>query len=156
MRCIYCDYRLDYLVTNSCPECGRPFDPGNPETFQAGSYDRRGAKRALLLAITLWAAALIVGMILFANGVAEVPFLTGGVPSLLALGALFLYFVAAVSVGVAAIKIDYQVNAAGIILILVGVSFCLGFGLPIVAAVLLADLEERSKSQAQKRVESEQ
>ncbi|QDU32005.1 hypothetical protein KS4_00330 [Poriferisphaera corsica] len=32
-NCITCDYNLAYLTTTSCPECGRPFDPSDPQTY---------------------------------------------------------------------------------------------------------------------------
>ncbi len=31
--CLGCYYRLDYLESRKCPECGRAFDPLQPETF---------------------------------------------------------------------------------------------------------------------------
>ncbi len=31
--CLGCSYPLDWLSENRCPECGRPFQPENPETF---------------------------------------------------------------------------------------------------------------------------
>ena len=31
-RCIDCGYTLDHLPENRCPECGRKFDPANPDS----------------------------------------------------------------------------------------------------------------------------
>ncbi len=31
--CLGCDYPLNGLTTNRCPECGRPFDPADPHTI---------------------------------------------------------------------------------------------------------------------------
>lgn len=33
MYCRKCKYCLYGLIVNRCPECGQPFDPGNPHTF---------------------------------------------------------------------------------------------------------------------------
>ena len=33
MRCLECGYRLIHLTENRCPECGRAFDPNDPESF---------------------------------------------------------------------------------------------------------------------------
>lgn len=33
MYCLGCYYRLDFLESRECPECGRKFDPYRPETF---------------------------------------------------------------------------------------------------------------------------
>ncbi len=38
--CLDCKYDLEHLLTNTCPECGRPFDPDNDSTF-ASSLGRR-------------------------------------------------------------------------------------------------------------------
>lgn len=40
-RCRKCDYPLRGLIENRCPECGRPFDPGDPKTMRFG---RRGER----------------------------------------------------------------------------------------------------------------
>ena len=34
MRCLDCGYALDGVWTHQCPECGRPFDPDDGDTFQ--------------------------------------------------------------------------------------------------------------------------
>jgi hypothetical protein len=33
MRCLGCQYDLANLSEHRCPECGREFDPTNPDTF---------------------------------------------------------------------------------------------------------------------------
>jgi len=33
MYCYACQYNLNNLGQNSCPECGKPFDPKDPTTF---------------------------------------------------------------------------------------------------------------------------
>ena len=33
MRCLRCHYPLTMLAAHACPECGRPFDPDDPRTF---------------------------------------------------------------------------------------------------------------------------
>ncbi len=35
-RCLTCGYILDHLPEPRCPECGRAFDPSNPDTFETG------------------------------------------------------------------------------------------------------------------------
>jgi hypothetical protein len=44
--CLACSYPLDWLPESRCPECGRPFDPENPETF--ARFPRRSWTAALL------------------------------------------------------------------------------------------------------------
>lgn len=34
MRCLQCNYILDFLPRNRCPECGRDFDPSDQATFR--------------------------------------------------------------------------------------------------------------------------
>lgn len=38
--CQSCRYPLEGLHTNACPECGRPFDPGEPGTFDRFPGDK--------------------------------------------------------------------------------------------------------------------
>lgn len=33
MHCYQCHYNLAHLTRDSCPECGRAFDPDNPKTY---------------------------------------------------------------------------------------------------------------------------
>lgn len=48
MRCRTCGYDLQGLEEHRCPECGRAFDPFDPQTFQQWPY--RG-RRYVVLAI---------------------------------------------------------------------------------------------------------
>ena len=41
-RCLGCGYILDGLPENRCPECGRPFDPGDPSTYLTSRPSGRG------------------------------------------------------------------------------------------------------------------
>jgi hypothetical protein len=41
MRCLNCKYDLSHLTEHRCPECGREFDPKDPQTF--GSPPNREA-----------------------------------------------------------------------------------------------------------------
>jgi len=47
-RCLGCGYILDRLPESRCPECGRPFDPDDPRTWQSA---RASGRPLLLLAI---------------------------------------------------------------------------------------------------------
>lgn len=38
-RCLGCGYSLNALVERRCPECGRPFDPGDPATYRGKDRD---------------------------------------------------------------------------------------------------------------------
>ncbi|MEX2218101.1 MAG: hypothetical protein WD749_05015 [Phycisphaerales bacterium] len=53
MRCLRCNYPLLDLATTLCPECGRPFDPADPETWDDGDTRKLRAhirfRRALLI-----------------------------------------------------------------------------------------------------------
>lgn len=57
-RCLACEYLLHGLPSHVCPECGRPFDPADPATFDTrpGGWRRRkwikrgGVALAILLA----------------------------------------------------------------------------------------------------------
>ncbi|MCA9290200.1 MAG: hypothetical protein KDA25_03665 [Phycisphaerales bacterium] len=42
MRCIGCDYSLDGLSADRCPECWRPFDPNDARTFKPDHGDAAG------------------------------------------------------------------------------------------------------------------
>lgn len=48
MRCLSCRYDLRELAEDRCPECGRLFDPEDPETFYTPP-NRTSAIRLLLL-----------------------------------------------------------------------------------------------------------
>jgi hypothetical protein len=60
-RCLACGYILDHLPEPRCPECGRPFDPGDPTTFA------RGAPRGWLSSV---AHALLAALLIVVSGVA--------------------------------------------------------------------------------------
>jgi hypothetical protein len=49
--CRKCSYILDGLPENRCPECGQPFDPGNPRTFRL--RPKRIQNRALVVLMYL-------------------------------------------------------------------------------------------------------
>jgi hypothetical protein len=34
--CLECNYPLEHLSSQRCPECGRPFDPSDPSTMNMG------------------------------------------------------------------------------------------------------------------------
>jgi hypothetical protein len=55
--CLGCDYPLHVLSTNSCPKCGRPFDPAEPGTFRQGD----GASQPVLGATV---SAVLFGILL--------------------------------------------------------------------------------------------
>lgn len=42
MRCPGCDYALDHLPSNRCPECGRDLDPADDRTFWSGNSIKYG------------------------------------------------------------------------------------------------------------------
>ena len=64
MHCIDCDYDLQHLDTNRCPECGRPFDKEDEKTFRP--VPLTGRKRYLKSEIhmTLFIVALFVPLML--------------------------------------------------------------------------------------------
>ncbi|MEW6251117.1 MAG: hypothetical protein AB1716_10755 [Planctomycetota bacterium] len=57
-RCLGCGYILDGLPEPRCPECGRWFDPGNPDTY-GPTGPAAGASMLFALA---GSAALVVGL----------------------------------------------------------------------------------------------
>jgi len=56
MRCLDCDYQLVRLTQNRCPECGREFDPRDPNTF--------AGRRKQINVESLWFACVLV-MVIF-------------------------------------------------------------------------------------------
>ena len=54
-RCLGCGYVLDGLPENRCPECGRGFDPADPDTFATSI-----ASGLPLLASSLGALVVVV------------------------------------------------------------------------------------------------
>lgn len=45
MYCLNCGYVLDGLIGSRCPECGRPFDPGDAGSFRAPGQPRHPETR---------------------------------------------------------------------------------------------------------------
>jgi hypothetical protein len=56
MICRSCQYSLFELATGPCPECGRPFDPADPSTFETR---RRGQQALLGLGL-----AVVIGIVM--------------------------------------------------------------------------------------------
>lgn len=84
-RCLGCGYDLRGLPENRCPECGRPFDPDDPESYvsklrSGRSYLVAAIGGLVALAVPLTAAKLVdleairssVALLLLA------PFMVGG------------------------------------------------------------------------------
>jgi hypothetical protein len=62
-RCCQCNYQLRGLTSRRCPECGREFDPHDPETFYSGNSIGRLRKWWIeqnCRAILLWAVVTMV------------------------------------------------------------------------------------------------
>lgn len=53
-----CQYPLEHLSSNMCPECGRSFDPTDPSTFASGPPSVRG-----LFVVTIFIASLLLPVI---------------------------------------------------------------------------------------------
>lgn len=69
MHCLDCDYALNHLTSNRCPECGRLFDPNDPTTFRplneqerknAAAREIKGTAIAVGLALAIAFAGLCV------------------------------------------------------------------------------------------------
>lgn len=56
MKCRRCGYSLAGLAVRLCPECGRPFHPGNPDSYLT---DKEDEQRTRLLC---WSACLGAGI----------------------------------------------------------------------------------------------
>jgi hypothetical protein len=63
MLCRQCRYVLDGLPVNHCPECGRHFDPANPDTFLETGKSGRGWKTALVALTLLLVFMVFIGML---------------------------------------------------------------------------------------------
>lgn len=57
MRCKSCDYSLENLPEHRCPECGRAFDPNDPQTWNMPGERQR--KRARLIGLIVLAALIL-------------------------------------------------------------------------------------------------
>lgn len=55
--CLGCGYRLRDLPEAVCPECGRPFDPSDPGTFDSNPPARRRRRRIILALCALFVIA---------------------------------------------------------------------------------------------------
>ena len=61
MFCRSCKYKLVGLEVLRCPECGRPFNPGDPSTFLLSDKSTVSSKIGwALLAVFLTFVALII------------------------------------------------------------------------------------------------
>ena len=66
MYCKRCDYPLHSLSQTLCPECGWPFDPDNPRTYQRRPWHRLARRCCRVVAILL-AAVLLSALALAAS-----------------------------------------------------------------------------------------
>ena len=64
MFCIGCDYPLVGL-SSQCPECGRPFDPKNPNTFAAESRKTRRYQTLCAISVACGTLSLVAGFAAF-------------------------------------------------------------------------------------------
>jgi hypothetical protein len=72
MRCLACGYILAGLPENRCPECSRPFDSGDPRSYDSGPSTHRHHGTALVAAYAwlitggigvIWLAASVAGFL---------------------------------------------------------------------------------------------
>jgi hypothetical protein len=70
-RCLSCDYSLRGLTAPRCPECGRPFDPGDPLSFHAGKSLRRPIRFLLSPTGFLYSipAAILLAILYYLSGI---------------------------------------------------------------------------------------
>jgi rRNA maturation protein Nop10 len=89
-RCVNCDYALEYLSVNRCPECGREFDFTRPETYSPTSiHPTSGTWACLALAVMTWLIAPISALLAGGAG-----FVVGWISSnLIAFSVLYAYLV---------------------------------------------------------------
>lgn len=60
-RCLHCDYVLEGLKDNQCPECGQSFDPHDPDTY-ASRIGERTLRWSVWTGRFILAWMLIVGV----------------------------------------------------------------------------------------------
>ena len=63
MRCLDCQYDLSKLSEHRCPECGREFDPNDPDSFDNGEpllYDWSAFLALLVTAVLIGGTALFL------------------------------------------------------------------------------------------------
>jgi hypothetical protein len=58
-RCLTCGYRLLGLPEPICPECGRPFDPSDPATYDSDPRRRRRRRIAVRIAVGVMIVLLL-------------------------------------------------------------------------------------------------
>ena len=75
MYCRGCEYILDGLDRNRCPECGRTFDPDDLATFHLGEVPRPRFRYPILTATLFFALLLFIYRMAF-----YVPLPGGGLP----------------------------------------------------------------------------
>lgn len=72
MRCLTCHYDLRNLSENRCPECGREFDPHDPESFDTfastRSVNKRALRRAFLSLGAIFVGSLIAAFVMNGSG----------------------------------------------------------------------------------------
>ena len=64
--CVACGYPLYGLPSQTCPECGRWFDPRDPSTFRVGGQTpdwRRFARPPSMMECVLLAALTVYGLV---------------------------------------------------------------------------------------------
>jgi len=64
MRCQACQYELVQLSEHRCPECGRPFDPADAETFLQPE-PRSVFERVIVIGALLVVGPLVLLALLF-------------------------------------------------------------------------------------------
>lgn len=72
-RCLGCGYILNGLPENRCPECGRSFDPDDPETYLCDQADGRKYLAAALLGLFAMTSPLMVVSLLRLGFRGQVP-----------------------------------------------------------------------------------
>jgi hypothetical protein len=64
-RCKGCTYPLDNLPESRCPECGRPFEPGNAETYLLVAVDTPRRRATLLFGMFIGSTLAIDSFLFF-------------------------------------------------------------------------------------------